>query len=116
MSDITPKSLVEKLNKNPVEFSTVISVIDAYYDFTPTQFTNGNLLNEANSNNGSCKVFSFAIEHSLSKQATLNAFGDYYMIDVLQHPENDDHQNIRNFIEFGWEKIKFEGRALTLKK
>lgn len=116
MSDMTPKSLVEKLNRNPVDFNTVIQIIDTYYDFTPTEFTNGELLNEANNNNGSCKVFSFAIENSLSKQATLNAFGDYYMIDVLQHPENDDHQNIRNFIEFGWEKIKFEGRALILKK
>lgn len=111
----TPEQLVAALNRGPVAFTTVMEVIDNHYVFTPTTFHNGNIVNQENTNNGSCKVFSFAQMHDLSKQATLNAFGDYYLIDVLQHPENDDHQNIRNFIEFGWNGIRFTAQALTAK-
>ena len=109
----TPTTLIESLENGPVDFAVVMKVIDENYNFTPVAFRNGNTNNAENTNNGSCKVFSFAKLHNLSLQATLNAFGDYYMVDVLQHPENDDHQNIRNFIEFGWDGIEFTGDALT---
>ena len=115
MSNLNIDKLIKTLNSQAVDFKIVMQVIDENYDFTPTRFSNGNTQNEANTNNGSCKLFSFAQQHNLSQQATLNAFGDFYTIDVLQHPEKDDHQNIRNFIEFGWEGIQFEGRALTKK-
>lgn len=115
MSKLTVDTLIQSLNKHPVDFSNVMQVIDENYDFSPTAFRNGNTQNEANTNNGSCKVFSFAQMHHLSQQATLNAFGDFYTIDVLQHPDKDDHQNIRNFIEFGWEGILFENQALAEK-
>ncbi|BCN93396.1 type III effector [Thiomicrorhabdus immobilis] len=111
----TPGQLIEALNRGPVAFTTVMQVIDDNYEFTPTEFRNGNTVNQENTNNGSCKVFSFAQTHDLSQQATLNAFGDYYMVDVLQHPNNDDHQNIRNFIEFGWDGIDFTQQALIAK-
>ena len=38
--------------------------------------------------------------------------GDYYRVDVLQHPDATDHQNIRQFIQYGWAGITFEGCAL----
>ncbi len=53
--------------------------------------------------------------HDLNEQQTLACFGDYYRIDVLQHPEAQDHQNIRNFIQFGWSGIQFDNQALTEK-
>lgn len=109
----TPTTLIESLENGPVDFAVVMKVIDENYNFTPVAFRNGNTNNAENTNNGSCKVFSFAKLHNLSLQATLNAFGDYYMVDVLLHPENDDHQNIRNFMEFGWDGIEFTGDALT---
>ncbi|WEJ61532.1 HopJ type III effector protein [Thiomicrorhabdus lithotrophica] len=109
----TPASLIESLENGPVDFTEVMRVIDENYNFTPVAFRNGNINNAENTNNGSCKVFSFAKRHNLSVQATLNAFGNYYIEDVLQHPENDDHQNIRNFIEFGWDGIEFTGEALA---
>lgn len=115
MSNVTVESLIQSLNNHPVDFNEVMHVIDANYNFTPTAFRNGNTENAANTNNGSCKVFSFAQLHNLSQQATLNAFGDFYTVDVLQHPEKNDHQNIRNFIEFGWEGIQFTGEALSQK-
>jgi len=109
--------IFEQLEKAPheIQFKDVIAFIDAHYDFTPTRFTNGNTVNEADQNNGSCKVFSFAKLNDLSKDETLALFGDFYRTDVLQNPEGDDHQNIRNFIEFGWDGISFEGEALKRK-
>jgi len=108
---------IAQLNNNPesIHFKDTITLIDSYYDFTPTAFQNGELQNAAGQNSGSCKLFSFAQLHHLDAQQTLVCFGDYYRIDVLQHPEATDHQNIRNFIKFGWDGIRFESKALTAK-
>jgi hypothetical protein len=48
----------------------------------------------------------------LSVEDTLALFGDYYRMDVLQHPEGNDHQNIRRFMQDGWAGIAFDGEAL----
>lgn len=104
-----------KLSPESIDFSDVIAFIDSNYDFTPTRFTNGNTVNEAGQNNGSCKIFSFAKLQKLTQEQTLALFGDYYRLDVLGNPEGTDHQNIRNFIETGWEGIEFEGEALEEK-
>ena len=95
-----------------VEFSDTISVIENVYNFTPTAFKNGDLYNEAEKNQGSCKVFSFAIQQGFSKEETLVCFGQYYFEDVLKNPEGTDHQNIRNFIKTGFEGLFFEGEVL----
>ncbi|MCX8533142.1 HopJ type III effector protein [Chryseobacterium luquanense] len=102
-------------SQKEIQFNDVIAFIDEHYDFTPTKFTNGNTVNEADQNNGSCKVFSFAKLNDLSKEETLALFGDFYRVDVLQNPEGTDHQNIRNFMEFGWDGISFEGKVLKRK-
>ena len=111
---MTVAELVEKIKTQPasIQFSEIIETVDANYTFTPTAFKNGETMNEANQNNGSCKVFSFAKKQNLTKEETLTCFGDYYRKDVMQNPEGTDHQNIRNFIKFGWEGILFEGEAL----
>ena len=98
-----------------IAFSDTISVIETNYDFAPTAFKNGELLNEAGQNNGSCKLFSFAKLHNLTPQQTLQCFGAYYRDDVLKNPQATDHQNIRNFIKFGWDGMVFQGNALTPK-
>jgi hypothetical protein len=110
-------TLLQRLNESPdsVAFNDTIAVIDSLYEFTPTSFKNGSLLNEAGKNNGSCKLFSFARLLGLSQQQTLNCFGTYYRDDVLKHPEGTDHQNIRNFIRTGWAGIEFSGDALVKK-
>ncbi|MFV0574357.1 MAG: HopJ type III effector protein [Vibrio sp.] len=96
-----------------VEFEQTIAVIDANYKFTPTAFTNGELKNEAGQNNGSCKIFAFAQMNLLTEAQTLACFGKFYREDVLLHPENTDHQNIRNFITHGWDGIQFSKPALA---
>ncbi|KMQ60106.1 type III effector [Chryseobacterium angstadtii] len=109
--------LLEQLKNSPesIQFKEVIAYIDEKYDFTPTEFKNGNTVNEAGQNNGSCKVFSFAQLQGLSKEQVLPLFGEFYREDVLKNPEATDHQNIRNFMEFGWDGISFEGEALKEK-
>jgi hypothetical protein len=109
--------LLNKLKNTPesINFQEVITVVDENYFFTPTAFKNGSTYNEAGQNNGSCKLFAFAQLQNLSKEETLNCFGDYYRKDVLGFPDNTDHQNIRNFISFAWDGIKFDGSALEVK-
>lgn len=104
-----------KLEQTPdnVSFQDTMAVIEASYSFTPTAFRNGELHNDAGQNSGSCKLFSFARLQQLSQEKTLLCFGDYYRKDVLEHPEAHDHQNIRNFIRFGWDGVEFNGAALA---
>ena len=104
-----------KHSAETISFAEVIAYIDEHYDFTPTKFSNGNTINEPNQNNGSCKVFSFAKKWDSDKKQTLHLFGDFYRKDVLQNPEGEDHQNIRNFMQSGWSGISFEGEALQEK-
>lgn len=106
-----------KIKETPeeVSFSDTMETIDGLYAFVPKAFKNGDTYNEAGQNNGSCKIFAFAQLHELSKEETLSCFGTYYRNDVLKNPEGDDHQNIRNFIKFGWEGIEFEGKAISMK-
>jgi len=110
-------NFLNKVKQNPelITFQETIEVIDSNYSFTPTTFKNGNQLNNAGENNGSCKIFAFAKLNNLGKDATLSLFGSYYFDDVLKNPNGNDHQNIRNFITFGWDGISFDGEALELK-
>jgi hypothetical protein len=112
---MTIAELNQQLNQQAINFTTTMQVIDSNYNFNPVKFTNGEVVNEENTNNGSCKIFAYGKLHNLPEQATLNAFGDYYVIDVLQHPDADNHANIRNFIKTGWQGVQFFGEALQLK-
>lgn len=109
--------ILEQLKNSPetIDFKDVIAFIDENFDFAPTKFTNGNTVNDANQNNGSCKIFSLAKLNQFSKEETLALFGDFYRTDVLKNPKGTDHQNIRNFMAFGWDGISFEGEALKKK-
>jgi len=102
-----------------IEFEDVIQIINDNYNYTPCCFTNGKgsdqIKNEAGSNEGSCKIFSFAQLNRLDEKQTLACFGLYYRYDVLAHPDNHDHTNIRNFIQYGWSGIKFNDIALVEK-
>ena len=111
-------TFLQRLKESPesIAFNDTMTVIDSLYEFTPTSFKNGSLINDAGKNNGSCKLFSFARLQELSQQQTLNCFGAYYRDDVLNNPDGDDHQNIRNFMTTGWLGIEFDGTPLTPKK
>lgn len=106
--------LIEKIHRNEaVSFDETIAVINENYHYQPTEFTNAQLVNAAGTNEGSCKIFAFALKNQLNQQQSLSLFGDYYRHDVLNDPEGTGHQNIRNFMRHGWEGIQFNGTALT---
>ena len=114
---MTLYSFLEKINNNiPVSFDETIAVITENYHYQATEFSNGLnadiLINKAGTNEGSCKIFAFAQIHHLDQQQTLNLFGDYYRLDVLNDPQGTGHQNIRNFMKYGWEGICYKGEAL----
>ncbi len=110
-------TFLDTLDQNPsaIDFEDTMAVIDAHYEFTPTAFKNGDITNEAGQNNGSCKILAFAELHELSGSHTLACFGRYYRQDVLLNPNGDDHQNIRNFMRYGWDRVKFAGDPLKAK-
>ena len=111
------RKILQMLETEPehVSFDDVISTIENEHVFTPCQFTNGKLINVAGENSGSCKIFAFAKLHNLSAEQTLHCFGDYYRKDVLNQPNDNNHQNIRNFINTGWDGIHFSSSPLDIK-
>jgi hypothetical protein len=113
-------AFIEKIKNNiPVSFDETIAVITENYQYQPTEFSNG--LNDhvvtspAGTNEGSCKIFAFARLNGLDQQQTLNLFGDYYRLDVLNDPNGTGHANIRNFMKYGWGGISFKGEPLAAK-
>jgi hypothetical protein len=105
-----------KLKSNPtsINFAETMQVIEDNFNFTPTTFTNGEIKNSAGENSGSCKLFAFAVAQKLRKEETLFCFGEHYK-NVLEDVNGDSHQNIRNFMKFGFDGLSFEGEALELK-
>ena len=118
---MSANSLLDKIKIQPeiVGFDEVMAFIADHYTYTPTRFVNGagddKVVNEAGTNEGSCKIFAFARLNGLSDQETLTCFGSYYRDDVLAHPNGQDHANIRTFMRHGWAGIHFDGDALVAK-
>lgn len=111
------KAFLNRLKSTPdtIEFTETIDIIDLTYDFAAAQFSNGNAINQAGDNTGSCKIFAFGQLNGLTEQQTLACFGTYYRDDVVKHPNGSDHQNIRQFMLSGWQGIHFESQALRVK-
>jgi hypothetical protein len=107
--------LLQQIRNQPasVEFDQVMDMISTHYDYSPGTFSNGDSKNVAGNNEGSCRIFAFALLHGLDKQQTLACFGKYYREDVLNNPDGSDHANIRNFMKYGWEGIQFEQAVLV---
>lgn len=103
---------LQQIGQNPeLDFEDTIQVISDNYRYTPAGFKNGEIYNEAGQNEGSCKIFAFAQLNQLSQEQTLHCFGRFYQ-DVLKTPEGNDHGNIRNFMQSGWDGIQFDQPAL----
>jgi hypothetical protein len=114
------ENFLDRVKSNqPVDFKQTMAIITDYYHYQPAEFCNGLqddvLINQAGSNEGSCKIFAFARLHCLDQQQTLNLFGDFYRVDVLTDSAGSGHQNIRRFMRYGWQGICFSAEPLTLK-
>ncbi len=112
---MTQEEYLEELRSGAkMKFEDLIALIDDDFDYTPSAFSNGEIENSIDENQGSAKLFCFAAVHQLSQLETLHCFGQYYQ-DVLNTPESNSHNNIRNFITYGWEGLKFDSPILSRK-
>jgi hypothetical protein len=114
-------TFLKKIHDNtPVSFNETIAVITDNYHYQASEFSNGlnerRLINSIGTNEGSCKIFAFALLHQLTESETLNLFGDYYRVDVLTDSNGSGHQNIRNFMRDGWQGIVFNNEVLTVRE
>ena len=73
------QDLVQAVTNSPdtIEFNDVITLVDSAFVFTPTAFTNGDVKNEANQNNGSCKLLALGQHLNLNQAQTLALFGRF---------------------------------------
>ena len=108
------KELLAQVEAGSATFADVIAFIEAHYNHTPTAFKNGQQNNAATENQGSAKVFSFAQLKGLDQAQTLSLFAEHYA-SVRANPTSSDHQNIRQFMQHGWDGIQFETLALSAK-
>ena len=113
---MTLPEFITKLKTSPNEilFAETMQVIDTHFTFLPTAFSNGKIHNKAGENSGSCKLFAFAMHQKLTKEETLFCFGEHYK-NVLEDVNGISHQNIRNFMNTGFDGLSFESSALQLK-
>lgn len=106
--------ILEKLNNNEIIFADVLAFIDDNYNYTPTAFTNGNQENAIDQNQGSAKVLAFAKLNDYTENDTLKLFAEHYKV-VIETPNGTDHNNIRQFMQNGWNGVSFENDVLTKK-
>ena len=95
-------------------FATTLAFIEEWYDFTATGFNNGGVINGADQNQGSAKVFALSQLLELDKETTLRLFGEHYR-DVLATPDVDNHHNLRRVLREGTENITFDQFPLKAK-
>ncbi|WP_298144884.1 HopJ type III effector protein [uncultured Acinetobacter sp.] len=108
------QDLLQSLTQTSFQFSDVLAYIDQHYDYTPTAFRNGTQYNQAGENQGSAKVLAFAQLYQLKHEQTLSLFAEHYA-GVLADPTGSSHQNIRQFIQHGWQGVEFSGSVLIAK-
>lgn len=109
---MTPDDFIARLGRDEtLDFEDTMAVIEANYRYTPAAFDNGGVHNAAGQNEGSCKIFAFALRHGLDREQTLACFGRFHR-DVLATPEGEDHANIRAFMRSGPSGLRFHAQAL----
>ncbi len=111
----TAKSdFISSLDQPDFMFETTLGFIEKWFDFTPSAFNNGGVANEANENQGSCKVFALQQLLDLSKDQTLKAFGQHYR-DVVATPDVSNHHNLRRVLKDEIGDITFDSFPLKQK-
>ena len=95
-------------------FASTLAFIERWYEFTPTGFNNGGVINSADQNQGSAKVFALSQLLELDKETTLRLFGEHYR-DVLATPDVDNHHNLRRVLREGTANITFDQFPLKAK-
>jgi len=96
------------------QFSETLAFIAEHYDYQPSAFSNGQVVNAAGQNEGSCKALGLALLEGLSLEEALLCFGEHYR-SVLATPDGSDHGNIRALLDTGLAGVRFEQPPLQAK-
>ncbi|MES2605539.1 MAG: HopJ type III effector protein, partial [Pseudomonadota bacterium] len=96
------------------QFASTLDFINRWFDFTPSAFRNGPVVNTIDQNQGSCRVLAMALMQDLTANQTLKCFGEHYR-DVLATPGADNHQNLRRLQADGLKDIQFDRQPLRRK-
>lgn len=91
-----------EMDGSDISFEEVMEIIDTHYESQLLEFKNGDMVNPQGENEGSAKILSYAALSQLDKETTLKLWGQYYR-EVKDDPSGSSHQNIRNFMKYGWE-------------
>jgi hypothetical protein len=91
-----------EMDGSTLTFEETMELIDNHYESQLLEFKNGDIVNKQGENEGSAKLLSYAALAQLDKANTLKLWGQYYR-DVKADPNGSSHQNIRNFMKYGWE-------------
>lgn len=101
--------------KNPQHtFQETLAFIEQHYQYQPSAFVNGFVCNALGENEGSCKTLALAVLEGFSTEEALLAFGEHYRA-VLEHPNGEDHRNIRALMQQGVAGIQFEQQPIQRK-
>lgn len=95
-------------------FSATIAFIDQWYDTEKTAFQNGPVSNLASENQGSAKVLALGVDLALTTEQVLRCFGEHYR-DVMAHPAENNHHNLRRVLRDGFHEVSFERYPLQRK-
>lgn len=106
--------LLAKLDNKSIDFASVLATIDSHYHYRPIEFVNGEVYNAPGENEGSAKVFGFALLNHFTQQDTLKLFAEHYD-SVKADPKGTNHANIRNFRFYGWQGFLMQHNCLTPK-
>lgn len=93
-------------------FADTLAFIDQHYDYQPSAFRNGQLMNNAGQNQGSCKILAMALDLELSREQALQCFAEHYR-QVLAEPDGNEHGNIRALLQGGLTQVSFTHQPLT---
>jgi diamine N-acetyltransferase len=108
------QDLLTAIETDTYQFASTLAFITQWFDFTPSAFRNGTVSNNAEQNQGSCRVLAMALLLGLSTAQTLKCFGEHYR-DVLATPGVDNHHNLRRLQAEGLVDIQFDRQALRRK-
>ncbi|KAL3915131.1 MAG: hypothetical protein SGARI_008250, partial [Bacillariaceae sp.] len=91
-----------EMDADNLKFEDIMELINTHYEVGLIEFKNGDIVNKQGENEGSAMLLSYAALSEMDKDATLKLWGQYYR-EVLADPDGDSHQNIRNFMKYGWD-------------
>ena len=109
---MTAEQFKARLGSPDHRFADTLAFIEQHYHYQPSAFSNGDVRNSEEQNQGSCKLLAMALDLGLNDVQALQCFAEHYQ-GVLENPDGSDHANIRALMKQGLAGISFDRPPLT---